>query len=196
MVESGRNTPAERLRTAPKRGPLVVIGCCVALGGATPALAVASGPTSAVGGPISARYQAIRCDTAPWGDSARVAVGADSALAAAHTGFPALRGRFPSRESCSAITRYQLRKVVSNSQRIVSLELLATPAQYIARTHVNTSRYISSVPSQETAPISPTDARRLFQLAVALAAAYVLFLAAWFWGTRERRSRFGSAARS
>ena len=40
------------------------------------------------------------------------------------------------------------------------------------------------------------DGRLLFQLGVAFAVAYALFLAAWFWGTRERRSRVGGAARS
>jgi hypothetical protein len=40
------------------------------------------------------------------------------------------------------------------------------------------------------------DGRLLFRLGVALAVAYVLFLAAWFWGTRDRRSRVGDAARS
>lgn len=45
-------------------------------------------------------------------------------------------------------------------------------------------------------PSAPTDARRLLQLAVVLGAAYVLFLVAWFWGTRGHRGRVGSAARS
>jgi hypothetical protein len=40
------------------------------------------------------------------------------------------------------------------------------------------------------------DGRLLFQLGVAFALAYVLFVAAWFWGTRDRRSRVGGAARS
>jgi hypothetical protein len=42
----------------------------------------------------------------------------------------------------------------------------------------------------------PSDGRRLFQIAVAFALAYVVFLTVWFWGTRERRSRVGRAARS
>jgi len=36
----------------------------------------------------------------------------------------------------------------------------------------------------------------LLQIAVAFAIAYVLFLTVWFWGTRERRTRVGRAARS
>jgi hypothetical protein len=48
-------------------------------------------------------------------------------------------------------------------------------------------------PSTDT---SNPDGRRLFQLGIAFAAAYVLFLAVWFWGTRDRRSRVGGAARS
>ena len=39
------------------------------------------------------------------------------------------------------------------------------------------------------------ESRFLLQLAAAFAAAYVLFLAVWFWGTRDRRSRVGSAVR-
>ena len=33
-------------------------------------------------------------------------------------------------------------------------------------------------------------------VAVPLTVAYVVFLTVWFWGTRERRSRVGRAARS
>jgi len=40
------------------------------------------------------------------------------------------------------------------------------------------------------------DGRFLFRLGIAFAVAYLLFLAAWFWGTRDRRSRVGDAARS
>jgi hypothetical protein len=40
------------------------------------------------------------------------------------------------------------------------------------------------------------DGKLLFRLGVAFALAYALFLAAWFWGTRDRRSRVGDAARS
>ena len=44
--------------------------------------------------------------------------------------------------------------------------------------------------------IGNADGRLLFQLGVAFATFYILFLAAWFWGTRDRRSRVGGAARS
>jgi hypothetical protein len=38
------------------------------------------------------------------------------------------------------------------------------------------------------------DARRLFQIALAFGIAYVLFLALWFWATRDRQRRVGGAA--
>jgi hypothetical protein len=54
----------------------------------------------------------------------------------------------------------------------------------------------SSIASTTFETSIPEDGRRLLQLAVAFAIAYVIFLTAWIWGTRERRSRVGRAARS
>jgi hypothetical protein len=173
----------------------MVIGCCVALGGAVPSLAAAAGPLPASEGPISARYQAIRCDTALSGGSARVAAGRRTELVGVNPGFPPFHDHFPSHESRQTIARYQLRDVISDSPFIVSREISDRTARSTVRTCVENAIDIPSKSSKEAAAIAPTDARRLFQLAVALAAIYVLFLVAWFWGTREHRSRVGSAAR-
>jgi hypothetical protein len=54
----------------------------------------------------------------------------------------------------------------------------------------------SSIVSTTFETSIPEDGRLLLQLAVAFAIAYVIFLTAWFWGTRERRSRVRRAARS
>jgi len=40
-----------------------------------------------------------------------------------------------------------------------------------------------------------TDARRLLQLGLALGIVYLLFLIAWFWGTRGRRHGVGRMVR-
>jgi hypothetical protein len=48
--------------------------------------------------------------------------------------------------------------------------------------------------SQDSAP-QVTDARRLLQLALVLALAYVLFLAGWFWKTRARPQSVGRVVR-
>lgn len=196
MVEPGRGTAPARLGTVRKRWPLVVIGCCLVLGGTTPASAALPGARTASMGPISGRYQTILCDTAPWSSSARVPGDANTALAAAGLVFSASGDRFRSRETRMAITRYQLRTVISDNRWIVSNQIPFTTVRSTAGTCVNNGNRISPASSSKTASTGTTDARRLFQLAVGLAAVYVLFLAAWFWGTRERRSRVGSAARS
>jgi hypothetical protein len=196
MVDPGRGDTAKRLSAVLKRGPLVVIGCCVALGGAAPARAAVSGPIRASEGLVSGRYQVVPCDTAATGALDRMAVGRRTALAVGNPGFPALGAGFSSGESRQGNTRYQLRNVISNSRWAVLIEIPAATARSAVRTCVDNTGQISRASSKTTAPSAPSDARRLFQLAVALAAAYVLFLAAWFWGTRERRGRVGSAARS
>jgi hypothetical protein len=43
-----------------------------------------------------------------------------------------------------------------------------------------------SRPAAHSAPAANTDARTLFQLGLALGVVYLLFLVAWFWGTRGR----------
>ena len=187
---------AARRRSVCARSGWAVIGCCVVFGAVAASSAAASGPPNASRGPISWRYQAIQCDTAHRADLARAAATEPSALAAAHPGFPALRGRFPSRETGPAIARYQLRNVISESRWIVSPGIAVEPVDHRLE-HASITSFAShrDRPARQ-APSAPTDARRLLQLAVVLGAAYVLFLVAWFWGTREHRGRVGSAARS
>jgi hypothetical protein len=86
------------------------------------------------------------------------------------------------RETRPLNARYQSSEVVSNSG-----------LRFSEKTPINLARSDGKTCIQNVRGIS--DAKLLFQLAVALAAAYLLFLAAWFWGTRERRARVGSAAR-
>jgi hypothetical protein len=195
MVDPGRDSTPARVGTVRKRGLPVVIGCCVVLGGATAASAAVSGPATGSEGAISGRYQTIACDTAGRGGSARVQVGAGTPLAPALLVFPAVGGGLRSHESRSGITRYQLSKVISDNRWIVSNEIPTTAVRSTVETCADNAIRISSVPSRESAPGGSSDARRLFQLAIALAAVYVVFLAAWFWATREHRSRVGSAAR-
>jgi hypothetical protein len=54
----------------------------------------------------------------------------------------------------------------------------------------------SSIASSTFETSLQQDGRRLLQIAVAFAIAYVVFLTVWFWSTRERRTRVGRAARS
>jgi hypothetical protein len=65
--------------------------------------------------------------------------------------------------------------------------------QMASRTCLDTATWI---PPAFSGRITPAESTFLLQLAAAFGAAYVLFLAAWFWSTRDRRSRVGSAVRS
>jgi hypothetical protein len=191
LVDSNRSSAAKRVGAAYTRRVLLVIGCCGLLGAAMPALAGASRPANASRSPSSARYQAVWCDTTP----SSAAVGRQSAPGGAQPDFSASHGRSASRETRLTTGRYQPLKVISDNQWIVSLGIPMKTTGSTVETCVWNPARISSVSSGE-ASITPADARRLIQLAVALAAAYILFLAAWFWGTRQRRSRVGTAARS
>lgn len=174
----------------------MVIGCCVVLGGATAASAAVSGPKTGSEDAISGRYQTISCDTAGRGGSGQVPAGVGAALAPALLVYPAVGGGFRSHENRSRITRYRLSKVISDNRWIVSSEIPTTAVRSSIRTCAHNAVETSSAPSRDSAPGASSDARRLFQLAIALATVYVLFLAAWFWATRGHRSRVGSAARS
>jgi hypothetical protein len=196
MVEPADGSTSEREGTVRARGLSLTVARGVVLGGVAAALAAASWPAAASAALISARYQAIPCDTAPRSGSAPLPVGANTGLTATHLAFPASAGRFRLYENRSGISRYQLLKVISNGKQAVSRAIPITTVQSGIRTCVDNASQISKSSTGETAAITPADARRLFQLALALAFAYILFLAAWFWGTRERRSRVGSAARS
>jgi hypothetical protein len=75
----------------------------------------------------------------------------------------------------------------------VSSAFLLLPARFTTTTCVQTG---GAIPIHVVKRISSGEAGFLLRLAVALAAVYVLFLAVWFWATRDRRSRVGSAVRS
>jgi hypothetical protein len=51
-------------------------------------------------------------------------------------------------------------------------------------------------PTQAIAPVPQLrDERRVLQIGLAFALFYIVFLAFWFWGTREGRHRFEGATR-
>jgi hypothetical protein len=189
MADLRHDSPAGRFGTARKGGALLVIGCCVFL--AAPAAASAAKPRFE--GAVSPRYHVVSCDTAA--DLERV--GSRAAAAARmpeqQPRNPAFYLGLPPQERRATLFRYQSREAISNSHQIVSFQFLAEQVRYTSGTCVDTASWI---PNRVAGRISPAEGRFLLQLAVALAAAYVLFLAAWFWGTRDRRSRVESAVRS
>jgi hypothetical protein len=189
MVDLRQERQAERFGAPRRRGAVLVIGCCAFL--AVPAAAHAAKSRSE--GAVSARYQMVSCDTAaglrPTGNRAA----SKGLLLGKHPRIPAFYlGRAP-RETPSTLFRYQSREAISKSQEIVSLPFVVERATDASNMCIETSGLISP---EVAGRISSAEARFLLQLAVAFAAAYVLFLGVWFWGTRSRRSRVGSAVRS
>jgi hypothetical protein len=189
MVDLRLDSAAERFAAVRKGRVLLMIGCCAFL--AAPAAAWAAKPSSERA--LSPRYQAISCDTATSIEFA----GKRTALAT-----PALRRHprilasylgFSGQESRSMLFRYQSREAISNNRETVSVVFLPDYAIATPRTCEDTA---TSIPTSVTGRISASESRFLLQLAVAFAAAYVFFLAVWLWGTRDRRSRVGSAVRS
>jgi hypothetical protein len=166
-----------------------VIACCAFL--AAPTAASAAKPRSE--GAVSSRYHTVSCDTAGDLERAGSRAAAAGAMLEQHPRIPAFYLGLPPQERHSALFRYQSREAISNNQRVVSVPFLATDVRYTSRTCLDTANWI---PNRVAGRISPAEARFLLQLAVAFAAAYLLFLAAWFWGTRDRRSRVESAVRS
>jgi hypothetical protein len=189
MADPRHDSPAERFGTARKGGALLVIGCCAFL--AAPAAASAAKPRSE--GAVSSRYHVVPCDTAADLERAGSRAAAAGAMLEQQPRTPALYLALPPQERRSTLFRYQSREAISNNQRIVSSLFLAEQVRYTSGTCVEKANWI---PNRVGERISPAEARFLLQLAVAFAAAYVLFLAAWFWGTRDRRSRVESAVRS
>jgi hypothetical protein len=174
---------------ARKRVAVLVIASCAFLVAPT----AASAAKTSSEGVVSPRYQAVSCDTA-----ANVELAGSRA---AETG-PMLDERprilasflgFPAQERRTKLFRYQSRGAISNSQKIVSRAFLSKSVRKTSRTCARTANWI---PGRVVGRISPVEARFLLQLGIAFAAAYVLFLAVWFWSTRARRSRVGSAVRS
>jgi hypothetical protein len=100
---------------------------------------------------------------------------------------------FPGQERGVTLFRYQSREAISNDREIVSSAFLSKSVRKASRTCADTA---NRIPGVVIGKISSAEARFLLQLGIAFAAAYVLFLAVWFWSTRDRRSRVGSAVRS
>jgi hypothetical protein len=171
---------------------VLVIACCAFL--AAPAAASAAKLRSE--GVVSSRYHVVSCDTAAnleRAESRAAAAGVMGAMLEQHARIPAFYLGLSPQERRSALFRYQSRDAISNNQQPVSVPFFQAQARFASGTCADTVKWI---PNRVAGRISPAEARVLLQLAVALAAAYVLFLAAWFWGTRDRRSRVESAVRS
>jgi hypothetical protein len=141
---------------------------------------------------VSARYQAKSCDTADTAAQERTRLGQFAAagpdLAPRATIRPGMRPG-----SRVSPLQYQLRNSILERAHSHSHTFRTTEAVNSAG---SCSTISSSIASTTFETSIPEDGRRLLQLAVAFAIAYVIFLTAWFWGTRERRSRVGRAARS
>lgn len=178
---------------------------CAALAAATcvaapTAVAGVSGSSGGAGngskGLVSARYQAIGCDTAAVAERStrstpsNAAVAADAAL---RSGIPATPRGFITRESGRTLLQYQFRNSIPRSLHAVSPTI---STHNVPSAPESCRRIAASIASTSFEASIPSDGRRLFQIAVAFALAYVVFLTVWFWGTRERRSRVGRAARS
>lgn len=161
--------------------------------------AAAAGAQTAAGGTkvapkslVSTRYQASGCDTA-------AVRAADRPLSPAAFGAPAQLAPRAENHPAAAVSstgmrlQYQPQKAIPHSSQR-HLRSFSSKEQTIS--HRSCSRTASSISEGTFEPSLPADGRRLLQLAVAFAIAYVVFLTAWFWGTRERRSRVGRAARS
>jgi hypothetical protein len=189
MIDLRHDSPAERFAAVRKGRELLVIACCAFL--AAPAAASAAKPSSEQ--PVSPRYQAISCDTAASVGLAGARVAVARPTLARHPRILASFQGFSTQERRSTLFGYQSREAISNSRETVSVAFLPNYVQMASRTCVDTATWI---PPTVTGRISPAESRFLLQLAAAFAAAYVLFLAVWFWGTRDRRSRVGSAVRS
>jgi hypothetical protein len=104
----------------------------------------------------------------------------------------AIRSWWPVNASTSLL-QYQLRNAIPQRFNSHSHHFQTDAAATLTG---SCSAIESSIASTTFETSIPEDGRRLLQLAVAFAIAYVIFLTAWFLGTRERRSRVGRAARS
>jgi len=154
------------------------------------------GPQMTSKGLVSARYQAFGCDTAAAGTSASRSGGAEAFVPAVPSGNGATThrfGRFAALESGVAQLQYQLHNLIPHNLHRVSNTISSHP---LPSTPGSCRRIAASIAPTRFEASIPSDGRRLFQIAVAFALAYVVFLTVWFWGTRERRSRVGRAARS
>jgi hypothetical protein len=166
--------------------------CLVAAGPARAAPAAVGGVKTTSNPLVSSRYQAFSCDTAAVRASSQrpaVAEGAHGAHAAQQAGTGPISGL----KSARAGLQYQMRKAIPHSSRVDSIGFQRRERSLSSR---SCSQNASPISETSLEPSLPADGRRLLQLALAFALAYVVFLTAWFWSTRERRSRVGRAARS
>ena len=174
---------------ARKRGAVLVIASCAFLGAST----TAYGAKPSSKHPVSPRYQAVSCDTAAGRELAGGQAAATGPMLEQHPRILASFLGFPAQERRATLFRYQSRVAISNSREIVSSVFRPKSVRTTSRTCADTASWI---PGTVMGRISPAEASFLLRLGVAFAAAYVLFLAVWFWSTRDRRSRVGSAVRS
>ncbi len=168
----------EQLFGGRRRLRLVPLATALALAAAAPV--GAAGPDA--NGLISRQYQAESGDTATW---ARVAVrvGLTARRAGSHGDSTTYRRRN---------ARYQLRsESLSSSARlpgyIVELERdMSAPISRYNRLQIAPRIRPGNAVTDEPRPISSDDARLLVRLGLGLGLAYIVFLAAWFWRTRNR----------
>jgi hypothetical protein len=191
-IDSAPAGPA--VRPSQHRWAAVACGIVAAaawLAVATPATA-SLGAQKASKGLGSPRYQANSCDTAavPAARAGKAAaIPPYSPELATQAGMrPAVRV-----SAGTSLLQYQLRNAIPHRPHSHSDAFQATEA---ANASGSCSGIASPIASTTFETTVPQDGRRLLQIAVAFAIAYVVFLTAWFWGTRERRSRVGRAARS
>jgi hypothetical protein len=183
-----------RLRRWAAACAALVVAACAAAPAALASPPGSSGEAKAGSkGLVSARYQAVDCDTA-------ATRGLATRSGAAMSPDPAVRSRIPAtatgsdaRESGRAQLQYRSRNAIPHSSQAVSLTI---PTHQAPSAPGSCRRIAASIASTSFEASIRSDGRRLFQIAVAFALAYVVFLTVWFWGTRERRSRVGRAARS
>jgi hypothetical protein len=201
--ETGIDSPSEpavrlgRLRRwAAACAALAAAACVAAPAAVAGAPGSSGGPQTTSKGLVSARYQAFGCDTAAGDASASRAVGAKASDPAVRSGIRATAHRFDRfavRESGGTQLQYQLRNSIPRSLHTVSQTI---SSHRVPSAPESCRRIAASIAPTSFEASFPSDGRRLFQIAVAFALAYVVFLTVWFWGTRERRSRVGRAARS
>jgi hypothetical protein len=189
MVDLRQESRAERFGAPRRRGAVLAIGFCAFLALPT----AAHGAQTGSEGAVSPRYQVVSCDTTAGLQRAGNPAASAGARLAGYPRIPAFSLGLAPRDTRSALFRYQSREAISNNQKIVSFPFFGERASDASNICIGTSGLISR---GVVGRISPGEARFLLQLAAAFAAAYVLFLGVWFWGTRGRRSRVGSAVRS
>jgi hypothetical protein len=143
-------------------------------------------------GLVSPRYQAKSCDTAS-SAGRRYALGGQLAASRAEPAPQAAIRPSTAPGSPSSLLQYQFRNAIPQRVDSHSRAFQTTAA---ANSTGSCPAIASEIASTTFETSIPEDGRRLLQLAVAFAFAYVIFLTAWFWSTRERRGRVGRAARS